>query len=132
MRRGLNITARALGLDGNNLRKRIGQRAGLPQVKRRRPKKTMPAGPTEFLELLAPVAGATAGCMMEVEAAHGGKLRMELKGLGTGDIAQLLHSSQCGAFTPLAKQSSGQSSSRGGLGIALLPARPRRSNPRRL
>jgi hypothetical protein len=91
MRRGLNITARALRLDSNNLKKRMGQQAGLPKVKRGRRKKTMPVASAAFLELLAPVAGAATSCMVEVDSAHGGKLRMELKGLGTGDIAQLLH-----------------------------------------
>jgi hypothetical protein len=91
MRRGLNITARALRLDSNNLKKRMGQQAGLPKVKRGRRKKTMPVASAAFLELLAPVAGAATSCIVEVDSAHGGKLRMELKGLGTGDIAQLLH-----------------------------------------
>jgi hypothetical protein len=91
MRRGLNITARALRLDSNNLKKRMGQQAGLPKVKRGRRKKTMPVASAAFLELLAPVAGAATSCMVEVDSARGGKLRMELKGLGTGDIAQLLH-----------------------------------------
>jgi hypothetical protein len=104
MRRGLNITARALRLDSNNLKKRMvsglpvgaccasmGQQAGLPKVKRGRRKKTMPVASAAFLELLAPVAGAATSCMVEVDSVHGGKLRMELKGLGTGDIAQLLH-----------------------------------------
>jgi hypothetical protein len=91
MGRGLNITARALRLDSNNLKKRMGQQAGLPKVKRGRRKKTMPVASAAFLELLAPVAGAATSCMVEVDSVHGGKLRMELKGLGTGDIAQLLH-----------------------------------------
>jgi hypothetical protein len=91
MRRGLNITARTLRLDSNNLKKRMGQQAGLPKVKRGRRKKTMPVASAAFLELLAPVAGAATSCMVEVDSVHGGKLRMELKGLGTGDIAQLLH-----------------------------------------
>ena len=91
MRRGLNITARALRLDSNNLKKRMGQQAGLPKVKRGRRKKTMPVASAAFLELLAPVAGAATSCIVEVDSVQGGKLRMELKGLGTGDIAQLLH-----------------------------------------
>src|SRR5579863_526408 len=71
MRRGLNITARALRLDSNNLKKRMGQQAGLPKVKRGRRKKTMPVASAAFLELLAPVAGAATSCMVEVDSVHG-------------------------------------------------------------
>lgn len=91
MRRGLNITARALRLDIDNLKKRMGQQVGLPKAKRGRRKKTLPAAPAAFLELLAPAGSAAASCTVEVESVRGGKLRMELKGLGTGEIAQLLN-----------------------------------------
>jgi hypothetical protein len=92
MRRGLDITARALRLDSNNLKKRMGQPADQPKAKRGRPKKTLEAAPTAFMELLAPIASAAASCIVEVESVRGGKLRMELKGLATSEIAQLLHS----------------------------------------
>jgi hypothetical protein len=92
MRRGLNITARALRLDSNNLRKRMGQPADLPKAKRSRRKKMLPTAPAAFLELLAPAASAAASCIVEVESMQGRKLRMELKGLATSEIAQLLHS----------------------------------------
>lgn len=91
MRRGLNVTARALRLDVNNLKKRMGPQAGLPKAKRGRPKKTLPTAAAAFLELVAPAGSAAASCTVEVESVRGGKLRMELKGLGTGEIAQLLH-----------------------------------------
>jgi hypothetical protein len=91
MRRGLNITALVLRLDVNNLKKRMGEQASPPKAKRGRRKKALPAAPAAFLELLAPVASAGSSCVVEVESVRGGKLRMELKGLGTGEIAQLLH-----------------------------------------
>jgi hypothetical protein len=92
MRRGLNITARVLRLDTNNLKKRMGGQVDAPKVKRGRKKATIPASaPAAFLELLGPVSGASASCIVEVESMRGGKLRMELKGLGTSEIAQLLH-----------------------------------------
>jgi hypothetical protein len=93
VRRGLDITARALRLDSNNLKKRMGQSADLPNAKRGRPKKkTLEAAPTAFMELLTPLSSAAASCIVEVESVRGGKLRMELKGLATSEIAQLLHS----------------------------------------
>jgi hypothetical protein len=89
-RRGLNITARALRLDIDNLRKRMGGQVSLPKAKRGRKKRTQPASaPAAFLELLAPAASAAASCVVEVESVRGGKLRMELKGLGSSEIAQL-------------------------------------------
>lgn len=91
MRRGLNVTARALRLDSNNLKKRMGLQAGAPKAKRGRRKKTLSTTPAAFLELLAPAGGAAASCVVDVESVRGGKLRMELKGLGTSEIAQLLH-----------------------------------------
>jgi hypothetical protein len=92
MRRGLNITARELRLDSNNLKKRMGGQVGLPKAKRGRENKKLPApAPAAFLELLAPAASAAASCVVEVESVRGGELRMELKGLGTSEIAQLLH-----------------------------------------
>ena len=92
MRRGLNITARVLRLDSNNLKKRMGGQVGLPKAKRgRKKKKPIAPAPAAFLELLAPAASAAASCVVEVESVRGGKLRMELKGLGTSQIAQLLH-----------------------------------------
>jgi hypothetical protein len=91
MRRGLNVTARVLRLDSNNLKKRMGPQAGAPNAKRRRRTKTLSAAPAAFLELLAPAGGTTTSFVLEVESVRGSKLRMELKGVGTSEIAQLLH-----------------------------------------
>jgi hypothetical protein len=48
--------------------------------------------PATFVELLAPAAGVAASCLIEVESQRGGKLRLELKGIATSEISQLIHS----------------------------------------
>ena len=45
-----------------------------------------------FMELLTPATGVAASCIVEVESQRGGKLRLELKGIATSEIAQLIHS----------------------------------------
>ena len=47
--------------------------------------------PAAFVELLTPASGAGASCIVEVESPRGGKLRLELKGIATSEIAQLIH-----------------------------------------
>jgi len=44
-----------------------------------------------FMELLTPATGVAASCIVEVESQRGGKLRLELKGIATSEIAQLIH-----------------------------------------
>ena len=98
--RGMNLTARVLRLDRNSLTKWMDKQAGQaprPEEPKRakrkytRRKAAVMETPATFLELLAPSPGSTASCIVEVESPRGGKLRMELKGLGTSEIAQLLH-----------------------------------------
>jgi hypothetical protein len=43
------------------------------------------------MELLTPMSSSAASCIVEVESPRGGKLRMELKGVATSEIAQLIH-----------------------------------------
>jgi hypothetical protein len=45
-----------------------------------------------FMELLAPARSVAMSCVVEVETQRGGKLRLELKGIATSEIAQLIHS----------------------------------------
>jgi hypothetical protein len=45
-----------------------------------------------FVELLTPATQVAASCIMEVESQRGGKLRLELKGIATSEIAKLIHS----------------------------------------
>ena len=98
--RGIKITARVLHLDTNSLTKWMDRKPGQAQrpaepkkAKRKytRRKAAVMETPATFLELLAPSTGSAASCIVEVESPRGGKLRMELKGLGTSEIAQLLH-----------------------------------------
>jgi hypothetical protein len=88
-RRGVGLTVRTLRLDVNNLKRRMGQPVA-PAGRRPRRQKTPAAAPAKFVEFVVP-APAASSCVVEVESARGGKLRMELKGLGTSEIAQLLH-----------------------------------------
>jgi hypothetical protein len=44
------------------------------------------------VELLTPTSGVAAGCIIEVESHRGSKLRLEVKGIATSEIAQLIHS----------------------------------------
>jgi hypothetical protein len=43
-----------------------------------------------FVELLAASTGTATSCVVEVESAHGGKLRLELKAIGTSELAELM------------------------------------------
>ena len=43
-----------------------------------------------FVELLASGAGAATSCLVEVESRQGGKLRLELKAIGTSELAELI------------------------------------------
>jgi hypothetical protein len=42
------------------------------------------------MELIGPVPGATADCHIEVESDRGAKLRLELKGVATSELANLI------------------------------------------
>ena len=88
-RRGMHLVCRCLRLDANSLKKwMMGKGVSEPSQKRASRKSKAPAPPTAFLELLTPTA---ASCVIEVESQRGGKLRLELKGIATGEIAQLIH-----------------------------------------
>ena len=97
--RGMKITARVLHLDTNSLTKWMDRKPGQAQrpaepkkAKRKytRRKAAVMETPATFLELLAPSPGSAASCIVEVESPRGGKLRMELKGVATSEIAQLI------------------------------------------
>jgi hypothetical protein len=83
-RYGVNPTARALRLEYGGLRKRVENRG---QAKRKR----APATPPTFMEFVAPGAKAVTNCIVEVESAQGGKLRLELKAVATTELASLIH-----------------------------------------
>jgi hypothetical protein len=95
----MKITSRVLHLDTNSLTKWMDKQAGKAQrpaepkrAKRKytRRKVAVMETPATFLELLAPSPCNAAICIVEVESPRGGKLRMELKGVATSEIAQLI------------------------------------------
>jgi len=91
-RRGINLVCRCLRLDANSLKKWMGRGASGPRRKYTRRKRPAVAPPAAFVELLTPASRIAASCIIEVESQHGGKLRLELKGIATSEIAQLIHS----------------------------------------
>jgi hypothetical protein len=91
-RDGIDVTARALGVDKPSLRKWAGRLHPAPaQASRRRsqPKQRANAFPA-FVELLAPGSGAAASCLVEVESPRGAKLRLEWKGIQARELVELI------------------------------------------
>ncbi len=77
-RNGVSRTAAELRVDGGKL-KRLMVGAGAVPEKR---------APASFVELIAPAATASAECTIELEGRRG-KIRIQLKGSGTADLAEL-------------------------------------------
>lgn len=90
-RRGMNLVCRCLRLDVNSLKKWMGKGVSGARPKYARRKRSANTPPATFMELLTPTARAAASCIIEVESQRGGKLRLELKGIATSEIAQLIH-----------------------------------------
>ena len=83
-RYGVYRTARSLGLDYSQLKRSIGSK---PQSVKAAAKTTVAVKSARFVELQAPPAVLGVGeCVVEMENARGGKLRVQLKG---GDLAGL-------------------------------------------
>lgn len=82
-RYGVNRTAQVLRLEYGGLRKRVENQA---RAKAKNKKKE----PASFLEFIAPGAKPVSNCMVEVESAHGGKLRLELKAVATRELVDLI------------------------------------------
>jgi hypothetical protein len=90
-RDGVDATAEALDVDKPSLRKwadRL-QPQRQPRARRSPPKRGASALPA-FVELLASGSGAATSCLVEVESPRGGKLRVELKAIGTRELAELI------------------------------------------
>ena len=91
-RDGIDATARALDVDKPSLRKWAGRlNPGPPQPTRRKSqlKERANALPA-FVELLTSSSGAATSCLVEVESPQGAKLRLELKGIQTSQLAELI------------------------------------------
>jgi hypothetical protein len=90
-RDGIAATARVLGVDRPSLQKwtdRFEPRAGSKSTRRHR-RGGESAAPA-FVELLAASTGTATSCVVEVEAASGGKLRLDLKTIATSQLAELI------------------------------------------
>ena len=83
-RYGLNPTAQALRLDYNRLKQRMA--ALSDRAKRSKQQAPVPA----FVELVGPGPMAITECHLEVESEKGAKLRLELKGVATTELASLI------------------------------------------
>jgi hypothetical protein len=91
-RRGMNLVCRCLRLDANSLKKWMGKGVSGARPRYARRKRSAMTPPAGFVELLTPATHVAASCIIEVESQRGGKLRLELKGIATSEIAQLIHS----------------------------------------
>ena len=92
-RYGLNPTAQALGLDYNALKRHV------EAADREPPNRAIASGGgpdrqaiTTFVELASPASGGAAECILELENAHGAKMRVHLKGVPAPDLAALSRS----------------------------------------
>ena len=89
-RDGIDTIMRALKVDKPSLQKWIAR------LQQQRPPKRKPNAEPTFVELLASGADFGAprkvagGCLIEVESPRGGKLRLELNGVPTSELAELI------------------------------------------
>jgi hypothetical protein len=90
-RRGMNLVCRHLRLDANSLKKWMGKGVSGSGPKHARKKRSPRTPPAAFVELITPAPRVAASCIIEVESQRGGKLRLELKGIATSEIAEWIH-----------------------------------------
>jgi hypothetical protein len=90
---GINPTAKALRLEYGKLKQRA--EAAAPAVKRRVvkatadvPRRARRTAPPTFVELMAPRVGTLPGAVVELEGPRG-RMKIELKGVGTGELVAL-------------------------------------------
>ena len=88
----MNLVCRCLRLDANSLKKWMGKGVSGSKPRYARKKRSKLTTTPAFVELLTPATGAAVSCIIEVESQRGGKLRLELRGIATSEIAQLIHS----------------------------------------
>src|ERR1017187_6401778 len=75
---GLAKVSKALRLDYSNLKKRVDRVSSNRQV------------PPTFVELLSPMAGGLGECALEVESAHGARMRVQINCPTPAGLACLL------------------------------------------
>jgi hypothetical protein len=83
-RYSVNRTAQVLRLEYGGLRKRVEENQARPKAKSKQKEAA------SFLEFIAPGAKPVSNCMVEVESAHGSKLRLELKAIATSELVDLI------------------------------------------
>jgi transposase-like protein len=94
-RDGIEATALALDVDRPSLQKWMDrfEPGAHPrprrQARQRRAGRTVSAAPS-FVELLAQTTGAAPSCLVEVESQRGAKLRLELQGIPTSTLVELI------------------------------------------
>ena len=91
-RDGITATARVLGVDRPSLQKwtdRLEPRAATKPPKSTRRHRVDGSAPA-FVELLAASTATATSCVVEVESASGGKLRLDLKTIATSQLAELI------------------------------------------
>jgi hypothetical protein len=94
-RNGIKATAQVLNVDRPSLQKWTDrfepgvQPKARKSARERQPSRREYAAPA-FVELLAQTTGAAPSCLVEVESQRGAKLRLELKGIPTSTLAELI------------------------------------------
>jgi hypothetical protein len=92
-RDGITAIARALVVDRPSLQRwtdRLEPRASIKVRKSPHRRPQGGSGAPAFVELLAASTGTRNSCLVEVESRQGGKLRLELKGIATSQLAELI------------------------------------------
>ena len=92
-RDGITATARVLGVDRPSLQKwtdRLEPRASTKPPKSRGRRRLDGSAAPAFVELLTASTGTATSCVVEVESASGGKLRLDLKTIATSQLAELI------------------------------------------
>ena len=92
-RDGITATARVLGVDRPSLQKwtdRLEPRTSGTSPKSARGHRLGRSAAPAFVELLAASTGTATSCVVEVESASGGKLRLDLKTIATSQLAELI------------------------------------------
>ena len=79
---GVNTVAHELHLDWSKLKRKM--------LKQDQPKVSRNKTPPTFIELIGATPGGLTSCLVEMESAQGGKLRLDLKAIATSELAGLL------------------------------------------
>jgi hypothetical protein len=82
-RYGVNVVAHELHLDYSKLKREMGKQ-DRPKVSRKR------IPPPTFVELIGAAPEGMTSCLVEMESAQGGKLRLDLKAIATTELAGLI------------------------------------------